>query len=145
MNVGGRPIKWAEVECLYPELDKCRECTSHKGDASGYPRHNVNGVNTKICRTVYEQYYGRIAEGLVVRHKCDNPKCINPNHLELGTRKDNAHDRDTRGRNKSFLTKEIVLKIRADARPYKYITQEYGVAPSTISNIKKGFRWGWVK
>lgn len=139
-----KKIEWIKVDCQYPELEPCWECSSHKGDAKGYPRHNVNGTNTKMCRTIYSEMYGEIPDGLVVRHKCDNPKCINPNHLEIGTRKDNADDRSMRGRNRTPLTKEQVVKIRKDTRPYKLITKDYGIAASTISNIKSRFRWGWL-
>ena len=55
-----------------------------------------------LHRLIYKSYYGEIPNGMVVRHKCDNPSCINPLHLELGTRGDNAHDCKVRGRGKSL-------------------------------------------
>lgn len=55
-----------------------------------------------LHRLIYKSYYGDIPDGMVVRHKCDNPTCINPLHLELGTRGDNAHDCKIRDRGKSL-------------------------------------------
>jgi len=50
-------------------------------------------------RVAYRLYNGDISKGLHVRHICDNPGCVNPGHLILGTAKDNMADRDSRGRN----------------------------------------------
>lgn len=48
-------------------------------------------------RLSYMIHYGQIQDGLVVRHKCDNPQCTNPDHLETGTLEDNSMDRCIRG------------------------------------------------
>jgi hypothetical protein len=70
---------------------------------SGYghvgKRQGDRKITFRTHRLAYELAYGPIPEGLVVRHKCDNPPCINPAHLELGTSAQNNRDRDTRGRN----------------------------------------------
>ena len=65
----------------------------------GYGLIQVAGKLRKAHRVSYELHHGPIKPGLVVRHKCDTPSCVNPDHLELGTHKQNAEDRDTRGRN----------------------------------------------
>ena len=93
---------------------------------------------------MYEKYIGPIPSGLVIRHKCDNRACINPDHLETGTSKDNSRDRDTRGRSRSCLTKEQILKIRNDNRILKEIGATYGISLNAVSNIKSRRRWGWV-
>jgi hypothetical protein len=79
----------------------CWNCTSHSLDSSGYPRAVINGKRLRLSRYMYEQKHGSIPEGMVIRHKCDNPCCINPDHLEIGTQTDNMHDMVERGRRKS--------------------------------------------
>lgn len=103
-------------------------------------------------RVVWSLLCGEIGEGLVVRHKCRG-KCVNPNHLELGTRAENQRDmiRDgtsMRGeRNaKAKLTELQVREIKSRLVEYergmvKMLAIEYGVTAGTISAIKTGRKW----
>jgi len=59
---------------------------------SGYGAIKIEGKTKAIHRLSWELNYGEIPKGLLVCHKCDNPKCINPGHLFLGTHNDNAKD-----------------------------------------------------
>ena len=89
--------------------------------------------------------------GMVVRHKCDNPPCINPAHLELGTKADNSADMSTRKRNAtgefhvgSVLTEAQVEEIRAryaakDANQY-VLAAEYGCSQQLVSLLVRGLR-----
>ena len=102
-------------------------------------------------RYIYTLYSGDIPKGFVIRHKCDNPSCINPNHLEVGTSADNSMDRDSRGhgakgvRNGGHkLTESDVLAIRKDSRTCTEIANEYDVSKNTIACIKKGKTWKTV-
>lgn len=63
-----------------------------------YGRIWINKRQKTVHRVAYEVFKGKIPKGLLVCHICDNPPCINPNHLFLGTQKDNSHDRDKKGR-----------------------------------------------
>lgn len=65
--------------------------------AYGYGRARVDGVSRNTHRVAYLQANGKIPAGMVVRHTCDNPPCINPEHLILGTQADNARDAVERG------------------------------------------------
>lgn len=62
-------------------------------DESGYGRVMINMVKYGAHRLAYELANGPIPDGYVVRHKCDNPSCINPSHLEVGTQADNIKDK----------------------------------------------------
>ena len=64
----------------------------------GYGRIVVDGVETRAHRAMYFMLNPTADKSLVVRHRCDNPRCVNPDHLELGTQKDNMMDMHKRGR-----------------------------------------------
>lgn len=65
---------------------------------NGYGQFRM-GVEVLAHRVSYRLFKGEIPPGEVVRHTCDTPSCVNPDHLELGTYRDNNQDRDRRGRN----------------------------------------------
>jgi len=76
------------------------ECWPWIGTTDGYGYGRVVFMTSylKAHRVSYELRYGPIADGMVVRHKCDNPNCVNPFHLEEGTQKQNMQDASMRGR-----------------------------------------------
>ena len=108
-------------------------------------------------RLAYEYHHGPIPDGLVIRHRCDNPPCMNIDHLLAGTSKDNLHDaidrgqwRPTRGdrNNRSTMTVEAVRELRRLARDgwtHRELAARYGISTTSVSNIRTGVRWGWVE
>lgn len=62
-------------------------------DNDGYGIYSFKGVPLRVHRETYRIKYGNIPKGLLVRHKCNNPSCCNPKHLELGTNADNMNDK----------------------------------------------------
>lgn len=118
----------------------------------GHVSIRVNGVYYKAHRIAYEQAYGKIPEGLIVRHMCDNPNCINPEHLELGTHEDNVSDRVKRNRSaigvgngRSKLTENDVRNIRNDTIHSKAeLARKYNVSEKVIYNIKNYKSWKHV-
>lgn len=103
-------------------------------------------------RVAYMEAYGPIPEGLVVRHKCDNPSCVNPEHLELGTQTDNMQDAVKRGRSAAGMRNGMAKLTPEDAERIRFIiaskevsqralAREYKVSPQTINNIVHGRHW----
>lgn len=135
----------------------CFNCTSHYLDKDGYPKIQANKKPYRMSRYVYEQNFGPIPEGKIIRHKCDNPTCINPDHLEVGTHLDNAKDMDERGRRRSVFgeghpnskltesqVREIKVLLRDENMTQEKIAKRFNVCRRTISKIKTGQLWGKV-
>jgi hypothetical protein len=117
----------------------------------GYGVVGVKGKASLAHRVVYEGVHGTIPEGMLVCHRCDNPKCCNPEHLWLGTNEENIADMKAKGRargpvgekNKNAkLTEVQVLEIRANTtESQEAIAQRYGVSQVLVSKIKRGGAW----
>lgn len=84
-----------------PELGPCWLWNASKRE--GYGRFRVNGKHVTAHRFSWELFYGPIPEGKSVLHKCDNPECPNPEHLFLGTHRDNMDDMLAKDRQRSSL------------------------------------------
>ena len=124
----------------------------------GYGRVRWNGKGRGAHRMAWQVSRGLIPEGLCVCHKCDVRSCINPDHLFLGTHRDNVIDMWAKGRGsrnglreedhpKNRLSRAQVFVIKADTRTHRKIAEEYGVCSSTVTRIKTGQLWPhlWVK
>lgn len=101
-------------------------------------------------RVAYQLVNGPIPEGMVVCHQCDNPRCVNPAHLYLGTQADNLRDMRNKGRDnpprgarhpKARLTEDLARSIRNDPRSHRRIARELGIGKSTVGMIKAGITW----
>jgi hypothetical protein len=86
---------WGRVNKAEPN-----DCWSWRGakDGMGYGTLGGDNTETPAHRVSWMIHFGEIPKGMCVLHRCDNPSCVNPNHLFLGTRLDNARDRDAKER-----------------------------------------------
>lgn len=139
------------VERFWKKVDKtsyCWEWTAYKLK-KGLP-YGVFGCGNRIIkyahRYSYELHFGKIPMGLKVLHKCDNAKCVRPDHLFLGTQADNIRDMDTKSRRHCKLDKYKVARIRLMKQvtpkfPQNKICKIFSVDQSTISDIFSGKHW----
>lgn len=88
----------------------CWIYTGYKNE-SGYGRFRANGKKVLAHRFSYQMKVGSIPNGMLVLHKCDNPACVNPEHLYLGKDKDNAGDMTSRKHQWLQRAKEQGLKF----------------------------------
>lgn len=151
-------------EVLLEERENgCIECISHCKDSCGYTRIRVNGKHERLFRYIYEQKYGKIPKGMVIRHKCDNPNCCNIKHLEIGTQKDNVRDLIERQSEKFYsIRRNNTYKIRGVLNGSNKLTEKeireiylsklnnvqlskiYNVSDVAISYIKNKKTWKWL-
>lgn len=126
------------------------DCIAWQGairNSKGYGQITVKGRKYLAHRVVYEKAHGPLPAGLVVRHRCDNPRCVNPEHLEVGTQADNMADCAKRGRQFSVLTAEQVVFIRNNYKPRcpefggTALARRFGVSPATVSMALNRRNW----
>lgn len=126
----------------------CWEWT-HTRDTGGYGLFCRNGRYVKAHRLSFEIWKGPIPKGLHILHACDNPACINPDHLRAGTVKENMADREARGRRDvrgeqvgtAKLTEAQVIEIRKSKLGLADLSVIYGVDRSNIWAIRSRKSW----
>ncbi len=134
---------------------ECHEFTAAR-DNKGYGRFFFDGSMMLAHRASWAIHNGPIGDGLNVLHKCDNPSCVNPEHMFLGTPADNMKDRDNKGRQAigedkgtAKLTNEEVIEIkhclgRGDVSQAD-LGKMYSVTQGNIAAIKSGKTWSHLE
>lgn len=134
---------WEKV--LVDDSDKCWEWSAATVTKWKYGAFRYNGKTGYAHRFSWELHNGKIPNGLFVLHKCDNPSCVNPEHLFLGTHSDNMIDMDKKGRRTlRKLTPEIIREIRSSDESLTSMAGRLGVAISTVGDTRNRKRWEWV-
>lgn len=125
--------------------NNCFICTSHAVNPSGYYKIKRYSTAYDMHKWIYLRYHGEIEKGLVVRHKCNNKGCINPEHLAIGTYSQNALDSIDEERN--YITKEIVLKVRdllEEGYKQYEVAKMLNLRTNHISKIHNKTIWGSI-
>lgn len=123
-------------------------CFSNGYARAGLSKRKGRKFSQRASRMAHEVFVGEIPPGLLMCHKCDNKKCVNPDHLFLGTTKDNMQDMVNKGRSlkgekcpNSKLTEEIVKKIRRSKKSKEFLSEKYGVSVCTIRDAQNRRTW----
>jgi len=122
----------------------------------GYGKFYIKGKYHRAHRISYEYFYDVDPGELNVLHECDNPTCVNPNHLFLGTQNDNIQDMINKGRcikgemcARAVLTEPDVVEIKhllkTTSRSGSDIGRQFNVGAKCISNIKNNDTWRHIE
>lgn len=150
--------KISDKERFLSKIIKNNDCWIWQGHLHhGYGRFSIKCKSYIASRAAYILFKGKIPDKLYVCHSCDNPACVNPEHLWLGTDKDNAQDSVIKGRNyykkgenhpKAILKNEQVIIIKNKLKNKETITKiskEMNIAFETVKSIKKGKIWKHIQ
>ena len=144
---------------FWEKVRKTDQCWIWEGAIStgGYGQIKRSGHNVHAHRIAWELTYGKIPKGLYVCHHCDNRRCVHPEHLFLGTAKDNSLDMVMKNRHhvvigelnpnaklKNTQVKEIKRGLQSGKTDRELATL-FGVKPYVIYFIRKGIRWQHVQ
>lgn len=158
----GRPVEPIEIR-FWNKVVKgvsCWEWSGGKKGSLGYGslHTKIDGKNLSVYahRFSWELHNGPIPSGMIVCHTCDNPLCVNPDHLFLGTHKTNSEDRISKGRlgktgrsgsanSQAKLTEEDVLEIRASVLTARELSEKFHIDKSRIYQIRNGKGWSHVE
>lgn len=147
-----KPVK-ERFECSYKKDEKSRcwnwiKDLDKKGYGQIHDYKNGKRVTRAAHRVSYEINKGEIPQGMIVCHSCDNRKCVNPNHLWIGTTQDNINDKLKKNRGlygskhqNSKLTEEDVLEIRASSEKKAHLARKYKVSFMVITSILRRNTW----
>lgn len=124
---------------------------SKGASGSGYGAARIGGKQVGAHRLVWESAFGPIPDGMVVCHRCDNKRCVNPAHLFLGTQAENIRDAMSKGRmpkgsqnGNARLNEWSAVGILArllQRQPQRAVAQEFSTTQANISSIWRGLSW----
>lgn len=144
---------WSKVDKeggpIHPELGRCWIWTAGRIRPGSHGTFYLGGHAT-AHRVAWMLERGPIPSGACVLHRCDNPPCVNPDHLFLGTQADNVADMDAKGRrasrrimcvSMSKLTEADARAIRCSREPTRVLVKRYGISDSAVRQIRNGRSW----
>jgi len=146
---------------FWDKVEKTDGCWNWKASTNsrGYGQLKMPNTRKNVLahRLSYTMAFGDIKDGLFVCHKCDNRTCVNPNHLFVGTAKENMQDMDAKGRRvkanmagvknpNATLDEDKVklLKLLKDKFPMESLIKIFGVKKTQIHRIINGQQWSHI-
>ncbi len=162
LPIHGEKPKTLKDRILEKTEIKINGCWIWKGAKSGSPSKNIrygyiniDGKARRVHRVFYELYYNADIKGKTLMHSCDNPSCINPEHIFVGTPQDNMDDMINKGRdrhprgeaNKSKLNEKDIFEIkemREQGETFVAIAKEFDISATHARNIVNNKKWKHV-
>lgn len=132
-----------------PDVRGCRNWTGTR-NKWGYGYFWLNGKMRRAHKVAWETVNGPVPDGALIMHRCDNPACVNPDHLSLGSQQDNNDDMQRKGRNRqpqgerhgsARLTADDVQIIRRSQEQSSVLARQFGVSYYTVRKIRLGLKW----
>ena len=144
---------------FWDKVDKSGDCWVWMAsiDSSGYGHLGIDGKTARAHRVSWVLAHGPVPDGLYVLHRCDNRKCVNPEHLFLGTHSDNMRDMKVKGRQISRCGEAHPLAGMTDATAWlikglrragfslQELSKRFEVSVPVISSIANGRTWRHVQ
>ena len=139
---------WSHVDKNCPELGRCWLWTAQR--SHGYGRFVFDGRGRPATHMSWKIHVRKVPDNLFLLHKCDNPPCVNPNHLYEGTAKQNMQDALQRGQyplgerhGTSKVTEALVKEIRrrCEHEVQRRVAEELGLHESQVSRIVLRKNW----
>lgn len=145
-RMSNKTIKGSKVECWH---------WTASCDTAGYPTIRVNKKLRRASHIAFELHYGKtVPPGMIIMHRCDNPTCVNPHHLSLGTKSLNNLDKKQKGRcNPNRGEKHPMRKLsiadvdkirfiyKSDKHTFTSIARRFNVNRTTIARIVRYESW----
>jgi len=144
---------------FWRKVNKTSECWEWTAgcDKDGYGKFDVHGKTVRAHIFSFFLHHGNIASDLLVLHRCDNPRCVRPDHLFAGTHKDNAQDRNSknrhfvtsedRGKNRKLTAEQVravIFMCRLGTHTQVEIATIFNITQSQVSRIKNRRHWKFI-
>lgn len=158
---GGKRNHATLEDRFFRKINKTESCWLWTGNVrpNGYGSIQEGGKGSRtisVHRLSYQLHKGQIPNGLVVMHSCDTPACVNPDHLSIGTYKENTADMIAKGRKrtvapkgigngKAKLNDDLVRYIRQSNKNAASIARELSLSGNCIRGVRSGRTWSHVK
>lgn len=134
-------------ETFWSKVIKTESCWRWTGarNKRGYGLFNICGKLQSAHRLAWSEIHGAIGAGLYICHKCDNPSCVNPDHLFAGSARENQVDSSLKGRTaRQKIDHRQAMQIFHFPASNSETGKRFGVSKNTVTKIRTRKTWAWI-